>query len=129
MYCPNCGTQLPDGIRYCGACGAATQPQAEYDPVYRNTPAKPDQKNFGFALLGFFIPIVGIILYFCWKDETPLKAKSCIKGALVSIILSVIFGILGFALFFFAALMGAAESSGFAEEAVQRSYAFIHPFI
>ena len=36
--------------------------------------------------LGFFIPIVGLILYLVWKDQTPLKAKSAGKGALIGAI-------------------------------------------
>ena len=48
--------------------------------------------------LGFFIPIVGLILYLVWKDQTPLKAKSAGKGALIGAIvwtiLSILLGIL-----------------------------------
>lgn len=62
--------------------------------AYGNQPAEPDAPNAGFAILGFFIPIVGIILYFAFRDATPLKAKSCLKGALVAIICSVVISIL-----------------------------------
>ena len=41
--------------------------------------------------MGFFVPVAGLILYLIWKDKTPLKAKSCGKGALVSVIFGVIF--------------------------------------
>ena len=42
-----------------------------------------DRPSFGFAVLGFFIPIVGLILWLVWRDQTPLKAKSAGTGALV----------------------------------------------
>ncbi len=31
MFCPNCGTNLPDGVQFCPSCGASlsSQPQAE----------------------------------------------------------------------------------------------------
>lgn len=53
-----------------------------------------DAPNTGVAVLGFLIPVVGIILYFVWKDQTPLKAKSAGKGALIGTIVSVILGII-----------------------------------
>lgn len=53
-----------------------------------------DSSSFGYALLGFFIPIVGLILFLIWKDEYPLRAKSAGKGALVSVIVSVVLGII-----------------------------------
>jgi hypothetical protein len=56
------------------------------------TTANPlDAPSGGFAVLCFFIPLVGLILYLVWKDEYPLKAKSCGKGALIGVI--VIFGL------------------------------------
>jgi hypothetical protein len=50
-----------------------------------------DAPSGGFAVLCFFIPLVGLILYLVWKDEYPLKAKSCGKGALIGAI--AIFGL------------------------------------
>ena len=59
--------------------------------------ASPDDApNTGFAILGFLIPIVGLILYLVNKDTTPLKAKSAGKGALigfcVTVVCSIIYG-------------------------------------
>jgi hypothetical protein len=50
-----------------------------------------DAPSVGFAVLCFFMPLVGLILYLVWKSEYPLKAKSCGKGALIGAI--VIFGL------------------------------------
>ena len=49
-----------------------------------------DSSSFGGALLGFCVPVVGHVLYLVWRENTPLKAKSADKGALVGVILSVI---------------------------------------
>jgi hypothetical protein len=53
-----------------------------------------DAPNMGFAVLSFFLPLVGLILYLTWKDKTPLKAKSCGKGALIGVIVSIFGGII-----------------------------------
>lgn len=57
-----------------------------------------DIPSFGYAVLGFFVPMAGLILYLVWREETPLRAKSAGKGALVGVIvwvgLSVIMAIL-----------------------------------
>lgn len=49
------------------------------------TPIEPNKQsgNFGWAVLGFFIPIVGWILYFCWKSTKPGDAKMAGIGGLV----------------------------------------------
>lgn len=66
MKCANCGTQLADGSRFCGACGAELTPQPQKQPETRTaspapapalvpdpapTPA-PDKKAGPFAVLG-----------------------------------------------------------------------------
>ena len=53
-----------------------------------------DGKSIGFAILSFFIPLIGIILFFVWKAQTPLKAKSCLKGAIIGVIVYVVFVII-----------------------------------
>ena len=81
MFCRNCGVKLTDKDYYCPECGAKT----------RDDFAIADSPSFGCWLFSFFIPLAGLILWLVWKDEYPLKAKSCSKGATVGIILNVIF--------------------------------------
>ena len=78
MYCNNCGEQIDDKAVICPKCGV---------PV-NNRNLTNDAPSAGFAVLCFFIPLLGLILYLIWKDEYPLKAKSCGKGALISVIVS-----------------------------------------
>ena len=82
-YCSKCGKELVDEAVVCPGCGCAQG--------NTNVPEKADASSFGWALLGFCIPLVGLILYLVWKDNAPLKAKSAGKGALVSVIVSVVF--------------------------------------
>ena len=75
-YCSKCGNELFDGAAYCPSCGCptatSTQPQ--------------DAPSLGFAVLCFFFPLIGLILYLIWKDTMPLRAKSSGKGALIGVI-------------------------------------------
>lgn len=117
-YCSNCGTQLADNANYCPNCGKAQSQQNYYnDQTYlRNsqqytTPSQQDGKSFGIAILGFLIPIVGLILYLVWKDEMPLKAKSAGKGALVSVIFYAVAIIASVILLGIAVSMGGTDPS------------------
>ena len=53
-----------------------------------------DAPSGGYAALGFFFPVVGLILYLVWKDQTPLRARSAGKGALIGMIVGVVLSIL-----------------------------------
>lgn len=82
VICPGCG------------CAQGTKPQA----------IASDASSIGWAILGFCVPIVGLILYLIWKDDTPLKAKSVGTGALASVIVSVVLSIV--AIIIYAAVVG-----------------------
>jgi hypothetical protein len=49
-----------------------------------------DAPSMGYAVLGFFIPLAGLILYLVWKDQYPLRAKSAGKGALIGFIVDLV---------------------------------------
>lgn len=52
-----------------------------------------------WGVLGFFVPMAGLILFIIWKTEYPERSKSAGIGALISIIASFILGfIAGFVL-------------------------------
>lgn len=78
--------------------GQTPYQQPQYAPQYAPVqPARPvDSGSFGWAVLGFFIPLVGLILYLVWRNEKPLSAKKAGMGALVSILLSVALWVLMF---------------------------------
>lgn len=43
-----------------------------------------------WGILGFFLPIVGFILWLVWKDEHPARSRSAGIGCLVSVCLGVV---------------------------------------
>ena len=51
-------------------------------------------KTIVLAILSFFIPIVGIILYFVYKGKEAETAQYCLYAALGSIALGLIAGLL-----------------------------------
>lgn len=53
-----------------------------------------DKGGFLWGLLGFCIPIVGLILFLTWKTSKPKSAKAAGIGALVSVVIAVIYYIL-----------------------------------
>ncbi|MBP3291914.1 MAG: zinc ribbon domain-containing protein [Clostridia bacterium] len=80
-YCSKCGKEINEEAVVCIHCGCRVE-SAPYQ--------EEDKKSPGFGVLGFFFPLIGLILYCVWKDKTPLKAKSAGKGALIGFILEVV---------------------------------------
>lgn len=88
MFCSNCGKEINDNAVVCIHCGCSTGKTTA--PVRNSS----DAPSFGFAFLGFLIPLLGLILYLVNKDTQPLKAASAGKGALIGVITSVVFSII-----------------------------------
>lgn len=74
MYCKNCGKEIDDNAAICIHCGVAQ------DFLKIN-----DDENIGWGVLGFFVPIIGLVLYLVWKDEKPKNAKLLGLGAIISV--------------------------------------------
>ena len=80
---------LVQGVNY-------TLPSANRSAKSQNVSATQSQQTdsegstVGWGILGFFIPIVGFILWLIWKGEHPARAKSAGIGCLVSICLGVV---------------------------------------
>lgn len=118
MYCKKCGKEIEE-VKFCPYCGAdqssteststqstqTEQTNQAYQPINQQpyqqqsyqqqsyqgqSYASDDESHFGFAVLSFFIPVVGLVLYLVWNKEYPKKAKSCLKGLLTGVILYVV---------------------------------------
>ena len=57
-------------------------------------PANNDKGGFLCGRLGCCVPIAGLILFLVWKDQKPKTAKAAGIGALVCVIVGVIYYIL-----------------------------------
>lgn len=88
MFCKKCGQEIMDDAIICVHCGCSTQ---DSNTVVAKT---NDASSAGMAILGFFIPLAGLIIWLINKDNKPLMAKSAGKGALVGFIVSMVFSII-----------------------------------
>ncbi|MBQ8550549.1 MAG: zinc-ribbon domain-containing protein [Clostridia bacterium] len=120
MFCSKCGKEIGEGMSYCANCGSpvatsntvnpvAPIPVNQPKPAATPAPKSNDAPNIGYAILGFFMPIVGLILYLVEKDKSPLAAKSALKGMLIGIAVSVVLFILY--VIFIVVIFGMASSS------------------
>ena len=98
MFCSKCGKEINEEAVVCVHCGCAVENK-------RVSTVAADAPNTGWAVLGFFIPLVGLILYLVNKDTHPLKAKSAGKGALIGFCVSIAFSII------YGAIMGSVIGS------------------
>lgn len=91
MFCEKCGMEMQGNVCECG-----NVKQQVVNQVENNTNVN-DAGGIGWWLLGFFVPIVGLVLYLVWKEEKPKSSKAAGQGALVHVILSIVGTILYFA--------------------------------
>jgi hypothetical protein len=97
--CPFCGEPIKGGYGSSGpnssnfsSSSYSSNPNSHGSTVRRS--ASVDDGGAGWGLLGFCLPLIGIILYLVWQDEKPNTAKACLNGALVSILIGFFFGII-----------------------------------
>lgn len=120
-FCKNCGVEINEGTAFCPNCGTKqdngasnvvingepqpqvqpqpqpqynTQPQYNSQPQYNGQPPVVDNGGFGWGLLGCCIPLVGLILFLVWKDNKPKTAKAAGIGAIVGVVLGVLYYLL-----------------------------------
>ena len=109
MYCSNCGNKLNGNEDICLKCGVM---------VKKNTTNNTEDKPLVILnILSFLNPVVGLILYLSLKSSTPNRAKKCGKYALIgTIVLVVIFIIVGIILFIILSNVGNSEIAKYSSE-------------
>ena len=86
-FCSKCGKEIHDDAAICIHCGCAVSGG-------NSVVDTQDAPNLGFAILGFFIPLVGLIMYLMWHGTKPKQAASAGKGALIGFVVSIVFSII-----------------------------------
>ncbi len=94
MYCSKCGKMVDDGASFCPHCGSSLNGNGNVQQNNGSSGNVQDTGSIGWAFLGFFFPLIGLILFLCWKDTAPLNAKMAGKGALIGVIVEVVLGII-----------------------------------
>lgn len=97
MYCWNCGKEIDEKAAVCPNCGVMQIRDTPDVSQIINSQRRARQEAESvliYALIGFFIPVAGLVLFLVWRDQYPRRALAAGKGALVSVILSVALGII-----------------------------------
>lgn len=106
MKCNWCNSDVQANTKFCPNCGKEivynnqqTMNQQQMQQQMYNQGYPVEQKaNVGLAILSWFIPLVGLILFITKKNNEPKTAKACGVCALISFILSFIASLLLFAI-------------------------------
>lgn len=104
MFCSNCGKEIIEGQKFCSGCGKNLDPTAmptsntayqQFSYQYNNpTNQNEDSGSLGWGLLGFFVPLAGLILFLMWDKTKPNNAKSAGIGAIIGVICPIVIVIL-----------------------------------
>lgn len=97
MYCAKCGTKADKNSEFCAKCGSSLKGEII---TTDNNKVESSGSSFGWGVLGFFIPLVGLILFIVWNKDRKKDAKAAGIGALIGTICYILLYILLFALFF-----------------------------
>ena len=88
-FCPYCGSHNSNNnANFCEHCGAPIGSGNNINNNYNNTQMNnqkmPIQEGstVGWGLLGFLVPLAGLVLWLVWNKERPKAAKSAGIGAL-----------------------------------------------
>jgi hypothetical protein len=93
-YCSHCGRELLDEAVVCPGCGCPVEKSTDstefVNGTQATTPVMEEGSSFGWGVLGFFIPLVGLILFCVWKQTKPRAAKAAGIGALIGFVLGIV---------------------------------------
>lgn len=81
--CPYCGAQVDDNALFCPACGSAQA--AAQQETFADTKVTTNETYTGLTVLGFFFPLIALVLYIVWNSTQPAKALAAGKGGLMSV--------------------------------------------
>lgn len=80
-FCQHCGGEVHKDAVVCVHCGRTIQ-QLHHSSTLSSI---QDEGGFLWGLLGFLVPVAGLVIYLIWKDERPNNARSAGIGALVNV--------------------------------------------
>ena len=84
MFCKKCGKDVNDEAVICIGCGCSLIEEKTL----------PSQSNEGAGCflsgLSFLFPLLGLILYFVWKDSKPQASKDAGKAALWGVAIGIV---------------------------------------
>lgn len=91
-YCHACGHEVTYDQMVCPLCHERLNTPKPNVQVY------DDYGGFGWGLLGFCVPVAGLLVYLIWKDTRPLTAGTAGTGAIIGVIVDIVIVIIFLAL-------------------------------
>ncbi len=96
-FCPYCGKyNTNQNGNFCMNCGAMLKNANNYQNNYNynNNQSSDvlarDEYSILWGILGFFIPMAGLILFIAWHKDRPKSGRYAGVGALLRVILTII---------------------------------------
>lgn len=89
-FCQHCGGEVHSDAAICVHCGRTLQ-QVQQPSTLSSI---QDEGGFLWGLLGFLVPVAGLVIYLIWKQERPNNARAAGIGALVNVGIGIAFFIL-----------------------------------
>lgn len=98
MFCNKCQNQVQEGSKFCPFCGNALM----VEPLDNNSESvvvsnvvqgnnfDADKVNIWLVILSWFVPIVGLVVFFVKKSSSPKTAKASGICALISFCLNIV---------------------------------------
>lgn len=87
--CNHCKAESGNaGASFCSNCGMPLSITAVGRVMSVN-----DSGSFGWAILGFFIPVLGFVLYIAWRKARPSSARRVANGALFGYTFGLVFSL------------------------------------
>ncbi|HAX72819.1 MAG TPA: zinc ribbon domain-containing protein [Firmicutes bacterium] len=113
-YCSKCGKEITDqSVTFCSQCGQKIESKTDQsNQPYQTNPTYPNQSNFSQPVIkdnpshfagavSCCFPIVGLILFFIWKDDKPKSAQLVcywmLGGVAAWVLFYIFFGFIGMA--------------------------------
>ncbi|HJF54443.1 MAG TPA: zinc-ribbon domain-containing protein [Limosilactobacillus coleohominis] len=94
-FCSHCGAKIDAKAVVCPKCGVPV----DGANINNNSTVNEPNPSAWWGVLGFFLPIIGWILYFVFKNEYPKRAHRCAVSAWwgfgVSFVIGFIGGVMG----------------------------------
>ena len=91
MFCSKCGKEIMDEAVICPGCGCPVAGKTLQQVGYEE-----DIPNGGLNILGFFIPLAGLIMFCMMFGKTPIKAKQIGMFSLIGFIINLVLVMLTF---------------------------------
>ena len=72
--CKNCGALIEEGRKYCDVCNAPVPEEKWYEVLF-------------WFIIGFIVPLAGIVFYIMKKKYAPKTARAALAGFILAIAL------------------------------------------